>query len=109
MVPSDKKIIVILGGNILNSGIVDYCRQHGYFVIIVDWSPDAYLKGDLFLCIDVKDTDAIIEALESNHIRTILGAYTSIDLAVRSVNAINRHYGLHSMTDTALSNALPKS
>ena len=106
---ANKKAIVILGGNILNSGIVDYCRQKNYPVIIVDWSPNAYLKGDLFLCIDVKQSDAIINALEENGITSILGAYSSIDLAVPSVNAINRHYGLASMDGQALSNALPKA
>lgn len=106
---TNKKIIVILGGNILNSGIVDYCKQHDYNVVVVDWSPNAHLKGDLFLCIDVKDKDSIIEALEANGIHSIYGAYSSIDLAVHSVNAINKHYGLASMSEYALDNALPKA
>ena len=109
MVNTSKKIIVILGGNILNSGIVDYCKQKDYFVVVVDWSPNAHLKGDLFLCIDVKATDEIIKALEENGIKSIYGAYSSIDLAVPSVNAINRHYGLASMDERALANALPKA
>lgn len=106
---TDKKIIVILGGNILNSGIVDYCKQQDYNVVVVDWSPTAHLKGDLFLCIDVKDKDSIIKALEENGIHSIYGAYSSIDLAVPSVNAINKHYGLESMDEQALANALPKA
>ena len=106
---TDKKIIVILGGNILNSGIVDYCKQQDYNVVVVDWSPNAHIKGDLFLCIDVKDKDAIIKALEENGIHSIYGAYSSIDLAVPSVNAINKHYGLASMSEQALANALPKA
>lgn len=109
MAITDKKIIVILGGNILNSGIVDYCKCQDYNVVVVDWSPTAHLKGDLFLCIDVKDTDSIIKALEENGIHSIYGAYSSIDLAVPSVNAINKHYGLESMDAEALANALPKA
>jgi len=109
MAITDKKIIVILGGNILNSGIVDYCKKQDYNVVVVDWSPNAHLKGDLFLCIDVKDTPAIIKALEENGIHDIYGAYSSIDLAVPSVNAINKHYGKESMDEEALANALPKS
>ena len=105
----NNKNIIILGGNILNSGIVDYCKQKGYFVVVVDWSPNAYLKGDLFLCIDVKDKEAIINALEEKGIHSIYGAYSSIDLAVPSVNAINKHYGLASMDENALANALPKA
>lgn len=109
MAITDKKIIVILGGNILNSGIVDYCKKQDYSVVVVDWSPNAHLKGDLFLCIDVKDTPAIIKALEENGIHDIYGAYSSIDLAVPSVNAINKHYGKESMDEEALANALPKA
>lgn len=109
MAITDKKIVVILGGNILNSGIVDYCEKQDYNVVVVDWSPNAHLKGNLFLCIDVKDSTAIIKALEGNGIHDIYGAYSSIDLAVPSVNAINRHYGKESMDDTALVNALPKA
>ena len=104
-----QPIVVLLGGNILNGGIVDYCKSKGYNVVVVDWSPSAYLKGDLFLCIDVKDYKGIIQALENNGIHKILGAYSSIDLAVKSVNKINRHYGLCSMSDDVLLNALPKS
>ena len=109
MAITDNKIIVILGGNILNSGIVDYCKKQDYNVVVVDWSPNAHLKGDLFLCIDVKDTPAIIKALEENGIHDIYGAYSSIDLAVPSVNAINKHYGKESMDEEALTNALPKA
>ena len=97
MTITDKKIIVILGGNILNSGIVDYCKKQDYNVVVVDWSPNAHLKGDLFPCIDVKDSTSIIAALEENGIHDIYGAYSSIDLAVPSVNAINKHYGKECM------------
>lgn len=106
---TNKKIVVILGGNVLNSGIVDYCTQKDYFVVVVDWSPNAHIKGDLFLCIDVKDTDSIINALEANGIDSIYGAYTSIDLAVPSVNAINCHFGLSSVSGKVLANVLPKA
>ncbi len=104
-----KQVVVILGGNKLNRGIVDYCQRKGYFVVVVDWSQNAALKGDLFLCIDVKEADKIITALRENGITEILGAYSSIDLAVRSVNAINAHYGLFHMSPSALEHALPKS
>lgn len=104
-----QPIVVILGGNILNSGIVDYCKQKGYFVVVVDWSPNAALKGNLFFCIDVKDSAAIIDSLENHGVHSILGAYSSIDLAVPSVNAINAHYGLKTMDKEALSHALRKS
>lgn len=104
-----QPVVIILGGNKLNRGIVDYCKHKGYFVVVVDWSPDAALKGDLFLCIDVKDTDHIVDALCGHGITEIMGAYSSIDLAVRSVNAINAHYGLCHMSPSALVHALPKS
>lgn len=104
-----QPIVIILGGNKLNRGIVDYCKQQGYFVVVVDWSPNAALKGDLFLCIDVKDADQIISKLCECGITEIVGAYSSIDLAVSSVNAINAFYGLCHMSRAALLHALPKS
>lgn len=104
-----RPVVVILGGNILNGGIVDYCMQHNYFVVVVDWSPKAYLKGDLFLCIDVKDYISIINALHENGIDNIYGAYSSIDLAVPSVNAINCHFGLLCMDKESLDCALSKA
>lgn len=104
-----QPVVVLLGGNKLNRGIVEYCKSKSYFVVVVDWSPNAALKGDLFLCIDVKEADKIINALYEHGITEILGVYTSIDLAVRSVNAINAHYGLCHMSPSALVHALPKS
>lgn len=105
----EKEVVVMLGGNILNNGIVQYCKKHNYFVVVVDWSPSAYLKGDLFLCIDVKDYKQIIEQLEANGIHHIKGTYTSIDLAVESLNAINEHYGLQHMNKDTLYHSLPKA
>lgn len=105
----NKQAVVILGGNKLNRGIVDYCEQQGYYVVVVDWSPNAALKGDLFLCIDVKDAGQIISKLCEHNITEIVGAYSSIDLAVSSVNAINAYYGLCHMSPSSLKHALPKS
>lgn len=102
-------VIILLGGNILNNGIVQYCKQHNYYVVVVDWSPNAYLKGDLFLCTDVKDSQSIIKQLEAHGISKIIGTYTSIDLAVESLNAINDHYGLCNMDKESLHHALPKA
>lgn len=103
------KVLVLLGGNILNNGVLQYCKTHNYFVVVVDWSPNAYLKGDLFLCIDVKDHKKIIEQLEAHGIHSIVGTYTSIDLAVESLNTINAHYGLKHMDNETLHHALPKA
>ena len=104
-----EKVLILLGGNILNNGIVQYCKSHDIFIVVVDWSPNAYLKGDLFLCIDVKDHNQIIEQLEAHGIHSIIGTYTSIDLAVESLNAINAHYGLKHMDNETLHHALPKA
>jgi biotin carboxylase len=104
-----EKVLILLGGNILNNGIVQYCKSHDIFIVVVDWSPNACLKGDLFLCIDVKDHKQIIEQLEAHGIHSIIGTYTSIDLAVESLNAINAHYGLKHMDNETLHHALPKA
>lgn len=105
----DDKTVVVLGGNILNAGIFDFCRNHGYRTVVVDWSPNASLKGDRFMCIDVKDHESIIQALESQGVRSICGAYSSIDLAVPSINMIHRHFGLEYMSGEAVVNAGSKA
>lgn len=104
-----QEYIILLGGNILNGGIYNYCKTHNKKLIVVDWSPDAYLKGDLFLCIDVKDSQSIIKALKEINITNVCGSYSSIDLAVPSVNAINKEYGFSYMEKEAISHTMSKS
>lgn len=87
------KDFVILGGNVLLSGVYLRLKERGYRVIVIDWNESPALKGDLHLQIDVKDTKTVVDVLKQNHF-DVSGAFTSIDLAVPTISAIHKAYGL---------------
>jgi formate-dependent phosphoribosylglycinamide formyltransferase (GAR transformylase) len=104
-----NKNVLILGGNILNKGIIEYCILHGYSVIIVDWSKSIQLKCDIHIPVDVKDFNLIISELERLKITSLYGIYTSIDLAVLSLNKIREKYGLTVCPEIGINNVSSKS
>ena len=87
-----QKSFVILGGNMLLRGVYDRLKEFGYRVIVIDWNENPAIKGDLHLQIDVKDEGKCIAALVELGCQ-IDGCISSIDLAVPTVNAINRLAG----------------
>jgi biotin carboxylase len=89
----NKPFAVILGGNSLNKGIVDKLSDENFSVVVVDWNKSPASPGDIHLCLDVKDSGAILKQLESAGIRPAF-AYTSYDAAVPAVNAIHKAFGL---------------
>lgn len=98
---------VLLGANKLLTGQVCHLRELGYKVIVVAWNDKPDIDSDLFIQMDVKDTDGILSRLEEMGLRShIKGALSSIDLATPTVNAINRWCGNKTMPekfDTVLS------
>lgn len=105
----DKPIFLLLGGNKLNYGILRKFQNRGYLVYVVDWNEHPQMTGDRHFRIDVKDSATIISALKSDgcfdHVRF---AYSSIDLAVKSVAEIHRGLGLQTISDNGLANATSK-
>ena len=93
-----KKSFVILGGNMLLQGVCDKLKTYGYHVIVVDWNENPAVKGDLHIKNDVKNVDLVMQSFIDGGY-DIDGAFTSIDLAVPTVNTINRYYGLKVMPD----------
>ena len=85
---------ILLGGNKLNAGVFDKFKARGLQVIVVDWTAAPELPGDRHLQIDVKDSQRVLEALVQIGGLDVHAAYTSIDVAVPTVVAIHRHYGL---------------
>lgn len=100
--------IILLGGNILNKGIIDNFHQKGFDVIVIDWNENPALKGDLHVKADVKDFNVISSELDKLKINNILCAYTSMDLAVKSVKLLNKKYGLLCTDEHSIKNALSK-
>lgn len=86
------KCFVILGGNKLNTGSYEHLSEMGYFVIVIDWNESPAMKGDLHIQADVKDTEKVLALLQAGGYN-VQGAMSSIDLAIPTVSAINRHYG----------------
>lgn len=105
-----NKIFLLLGGNKLNYGILNKFKNAGYLVYVVDWNEKPQMTGDKHYKIDVKDADAIINALKADGVfNDIVFAYSSIDLAVPSVAKINRALGLSTISDEGLKYSSSKS
>ena len=86
-----EKYFVLLGENPLLWGQVCHLRELGYKVILVAWSEKPRIEGDMYIQKDIKDSKAIIAELEARGLKgKVGGALSSIDLAVPTVNAINR-------------------
>lgn len=88
------KYFVVLGANKLLYGHIVKLHEMGYKVIIVAWNDNPDISGDLFIQMDVKDSDGVVSKLESLGLKGMVGgAVSSIDLAAPTVNAINRWCG----------------
>jgi len=93
-----REYFVLLGGHKLLHGEVVRLNEFGYKVIVIAWNDNPDVKGDLFIQMDVKDKDGIIQKLETLNLRgKVDGALSSIDLAAPTVNAINRWVGNKTM------------
>lgn len=105
-----KPIFLLLGGNKLNNGIFNKFKHKGYRVYVIDWNECPDIRGDKHYRIDVKDYEAIISALKTdNEWSEVTFAYSSIDLAVKSVAMINRAIGLRTISDEGLRFSSSKS
>ena len=107
---NNKNIFLLLGGNKLNYGILDKFKKMGYLVYVIDWNEHPQICGDKHYRLDVKDADAIIDALKNDgYWKNIAFAYSSIDLAVASVAKINKELGLKSIDNKGLQYSSSKS
>lgn len=102
--------IVLLGGNILNGGIVKKRKKYGADrVVVFDWNEDPAVKGDIFIRCDIKDADSILKYLEMHDIDKIKFVYTSADLAVLTQRIIHQKYGLLALEEDIIAKTLQKS
>lgn len=104
-----KPVFLLLGGNKLNRGALSKYQKQGYDVYVIDWNRCPPMTGDRHYCIDVKDSQSIINALkdDGSWARVRFG-YTSIDLAVPSLAEIHRQLGLHVISAQGLGNCSSK-
>ncbi len=95
-----QKYFVVLGGNKLLWGQVCHLRELGYKVIVVAWNDNPDVTGDMFIQMDVKDSNGIIAKFEELGLHgQVGGAVSSIDLAAPTVNAINAWCGNKTMPE----------
>lgn len=105
-----KPILLLLGGNKLNLGVMKKFQGKGYRVFVIDWNENPNLIGDRHYQIDVKDSGTIIDTLQRDGVwEDVSFAYSSIDLAVKSVAMINRRIGLKTISDEGLRYSTSKS
>lgn len=94
------KYFVLLGENPLLWGQVCHLRELGYKVILVAWSEEPRIEGDLYIQMDIKDSLGIISRLTDMGLKgKVYGALSSIDLAAPTVNAINGWCGNKTMPE----------
>src|SRR5438067_948504 len=98
---SEPGWIVVLGGNELNVGLVLTARRRGARLLVVDWNDAPAVTGDRHLCIDIKDSDAVLAALRPV-IGRVLFAYTSSDAGTETVARINAERGFRRPRSGAL-------
>lgn len=107
---ADQPVFLLLGGNVLNSGIVSKFKRAGWSVVVADWNESPALTGDRHYRVDVKDANAILDALHRDRmLDKVRFAYSSIDLAVESVSKINGRLGMRVLSREALGNVTSKS
>lgn len=106
----DNKHIIVLGGNILNGGVVAKKEKYNAKnALVVDWNENPAIKGDIFYQHDIKDAEDICRYLDKNGINDIAFAYTSVDLAVSTQRAIHKKYGLCVPSPESINRTLSKS
>lgn len=100
---------VLLGGNCLNRGIIDRYKEYGLKCIVIDWNESPALLGDLHLQIDVKDYISICQQLDNLKINDVKICYTSIDLATKTLNQINKKFNHLHTDEFFLNNSIEKN
>jgi hypothetical protein len=103
-VSADSGWIVALGGNELNAGLEQVARLRAARLLVVDWNQRPVVTGDRHLRIDIKDSDAVLEAV-GPLIDRIHFAYTSSDFGTETAARINAAKGFHRPPSGALAAA----
>jgi phosphoribosylaminoimidazole carboxylase (NCAIR synthetase) len=100
--------IVLLGGNELNAGVAEYAASRKRRLLVVDWNERPDLVGDRHVRLDIKDTSAVVAALEP-YLADVRLAISSADVAAPTVAAIHARLGHRVPTSDALLSARDKA
>ena len=96
-----------LGGNELNAGLQQVAWRHGARLLVVDWNDTPGFPGNRHLCLDIKDSDAVVAELRPL-IDRVAFAYTSSDVATETAARIHAERGLLRPPAAALATARHK-
>ncbi|WP_432407115.1 ATP-grasp domain-containing protein [Wukongibacter sp. M2B1] len=104
-----EKILVIGAGLYQVSGI-EKLKEKEYYVIAIDGNPNALGKeiSDEFFCIDIKDTEGILNLLQSEDIKIDGCICFATEIALRTVAKINERLKLKGITMEQVSIATSK-
>jgi hypothetical protein len=88
-----KNFFLLLGGNILNSGVSK--KFSNCLLVVVDPNHEIRINCDVHLKYDVRDFESVINFLINNDFQKkyFMGAYTSIDLGVQTLVKVYSFFG----------------
>src|SRR5258708_2597793 len=99
--------LVLLGGNLLNTGVAARAALTGRRVVVVDWNERPDVVGDEHVRLDIKDAGAVLTAL-SKQLDDVAVAYTSADVATETVAQIHAAIGVNRPSPESLVRARDK-
>lgn len=102
------KDLLVLGGNRLHAGFSLKKKELGIDrVIVVDWNQRPDFEGDVTICCDIKDAEAIWKRPEICW-ENVLCVYTSADAATKSQAWLHKKMGFIVPQEAALTHAQHK-
>lgn len=98
--------IILLGGNVLNSGFAYVARRMEAQLVVVDWNEKVpWLTDETHVRADIKSPQ-LLEDLDTSSVSFV---YSSADVAATNVAALNRKAGLLSPSLETISNCTNKA
>lgn len=102
--------LLLLGGNKLHKGFIDWKKDKGIDeIIVIDWNEKPDFCGDEHIQLDIKDTQGVLEVVKKMKCEDILMCYTSADIAVPIQIKIHKYLELLTPSEAAVQNTIIKS
>lgn len=102
--------VLILGGNELHKGFVNWKQRNAVdSIVVIDWNEVPAFQGDFHFREDIKDTKKVLEIIKHNPFESLMMCYTSADIAVPTQLAVHKHMNLLTPSEESVWNAIVKS
>lgn len=88
--------ILVIGAGVYQECGIRKLKEKGYTVVAVDAEANCIGSkiADIFFCVDINDTQSIINSLKENNIQISSAMCFSTEIALRSVAYINNYFSL---------------